>query len=66
MCGMRFWIGILILLLAGTTQAANGDAALARQQITNGRRTPGPKLANGRPRINLNPRLPDFVRKQLK
>ncbi len=29
MCGMRFWIGILILLLAGTTQAASGDAALA-------------------------------------
>ena len=29
MCGMRFWIGILILLLAGTTQAASGDAVLA-------------------------------------
>ena len=29
MCGMRFWIGILILLLAGTTHAASGGAALA-------------------------------------
>jgi len=29
MCGMRFWIGILILLLAGTTQASSGDAVLA-------------------------------------
>jgi arylsulfatase A-like enzyme len=40
--------------------------ALLRRQIADGRSTPGPKLANGRPRINLNPRLPDFVRKQLK
>ena len=40
--------------------------ALLRRQIANGRSTPGPKLANGRPRINLNPRLPEFVRKQLK
>ena len=29
MCGVWYWIGILALLLAGTTQAASGDAALA-------------------------------------
>ena len=29
MCGVWFWIGILTFLLAGTTQAASGDAALA-------------------------------------
>jgi hypothetical protein len=40
--------------------------ALLRQQITNGRSTPGPKLANGRPRMNINQRLPDFARKLLK
>ena len=40
--------------------------ALLRRQIANGRSTPGPKLANGRPRININPRVPNFVRKQLK
>jgi arylsulfatase A-like enzyme len=40
--------------------------ALLRQQITNGRSTPGPKIANGRPRMNINQRLPDFVRKLLK
>jgi hypothetical protein len=40
--------------------------ALLRQQITNGRSTPGPKLANGRPRININQRVPEFVRKHLK
>jgi arylsulfatase A-like enzyme len=40
--------------------------ALLRQQITNGRSTPGPKLANGRPRININQRVPEFMRKQLK
>jgi len=40
--------------------------ALLRQQITNGRSTPGPKLANERPRININQRVPEFVRKQLK
>ena len=40
--------------------------ALLRQQIINGRSTPGPKLTNGRPRININQRVPEFVRKQLK
>ena len=40
--------------------------ALLRQQITNGRSTPGPKLANGQPRINISQRVPEFVRKQLK
>ena len=29
MHGMQFWVGILILLLTGTAQAASGDAALA-------------------------------------
>ncbi len=29
MCWVWFWIGILTLLLAGTTQAGSGDAALA-------------------------------------
>ena len=40
--------------------------ALLRQQITNGRSTPGPKLVTERPRININQRVPEFVRKQLK
>ena len=40
--------------------------ALLRRQIANGRSTPGPKLVNGRPRININQRVPEFVRKQLK
>ena len=40
--------------------------ALLRHQIAVGRSTPGPKLANGRPRININQRVPEFVRKQLK
>jgi len=39
--------------------------ALLRQQIENGRSTPGPKLTNGRTAININQRIPDFVRKQL-
>ena len=39
---------------------------LLRQQISAGRSTPGPKLTNDRPRININQRVPDFVRKQLK
>jgi hypothetical protein len=40
--------------------------SLLRQQIAAGRSTPGPKLANGRPRININQRVPEFVRKHLK
>ena len=39
---------------------------LLRQQISAGRSTLGPKLTNDRPRININQRVPDFVRKQLK
>lgn len=40
--------------------------ALLRRQINNGRSTPGPRLANDRAGININQRVPDFVRKQLK
>ena len=39
---------------------------LLRQQITAGRSTPGPRLTNDREGININQRVPDFVRKQLK
>jgi arylsulfatase A-like enzyme len=38
---------------------------LLRQQIEDGRSTPGPKLANGRSRINIHQRIPNFVRQQL-
>jgi len=40
--------------------------ALLRQQINNGRSTPGLKLVNGQKSININQRVPEFVRKQLK
>jgi arylsulfatase A-like enzyme len=40
--------------------------ALLRQQIHAGRSTPGPRLDNDRPAINVNQRLPDFVRRQLR
>ncbi len=39
---------------------------LLREQITAGRSTPGPPLTNHRAGININQRVPDFVRKQLK
>ncbi len=39
--------------------------ALLRQQIRDGRSTPGPQLKNGRD-VNINPRLPGSVRKQLR
>ena len=35
--------------------------ALLRQQIDDGRSTPGPKLANSRDVIQLFPRVPKFV-----
>ncbi|NQT87647.1 arylsulfatase, partial [bacterium] len=40
--------------------------ALLRKQVHEGRSTPGPKLANDRKAVNVNQRLPDFVRKQLR
>ena len=40
--------------------------ALLRQQVSSGRSTPGPDINNERSRININQRLPDFVRKLLK
>ncbi len=39
---------------------------LLRRQIQDGRSTPGPKLENGRKNININQRVPDSVRKQLR
>lgn len=38
---------------------------LLRQQIQKGRSTPGPKLENGRGNININQRIPEFVRQHL-
>lgn len=40
--------------------------ALLRDQIRDGRSTPGLSLKNDRDRVNINQRLPEFVRKQLK
>ena len=40
--------------------------ALLRQQISSGRSTPGPDINNERPHMNINQRVPDFVRKLLK
>ena len=40
--------------------------ALLRQQVSSGRSTPVPDINNGRSRMNINQRLPDFVRKLLK
>jgi arylsulfatase A len=40
--------------------------ALLRKQIHNGRSTPGPPLKNDVASVNVNQRLPEFVRKQLK
>ena len=39
---------------------------LLRQQIEAGRSTPGPRLQNDRPNVNIHPRIPEFVRQQLK
>ncbi len=39
---------------------------LLRNQIEDGRSTPGPKLTHGRKNVVLHQRLPDFVRRQLK
>jgi len=44
----------------------NKMVALLRQQIQDGRSTPGSKLDNGRKNININQRVPDFVRNELK
>jgi hypothetical protein len=39
---------------------------LLRRRIEDGRSTPGAKLANDRGGVNINQRLPDFVRQELK
>lgn len=39
--------------------------ALLRKRIQDGRSNPGPKLTNDRPRVDVNQRIPDFVRRQL-
>ncbi len=39
---------------------------LLRQQINNGRSTPGPKLTNDRKEISIHQNVPKFVRKRLK
>ncbi len=53
-------------LAAKHSQRVTKMVALLRRQIQAGRSTPGPKLDNDRKNVNINPRLPNFVRKQLK
>ena len=53
-------------LAAREPQRVDQMVALLRQQVSSGRSTPGPDINNERSRININQRLPDFVRKLLK
>ena len=53
-------------LAAREPQRVDQMVALLRQQVSSGRSTPGPDINNERSRININQRLPNFVRKLLK
>ena len=48
------------------TKRVDQMVALLRKQIQDGRSTPGPRLDNDRKAIDINQRLPEFVRKQLR
>ena len=43
-----------------------GMIALLREQIHQGRSTPGSRLDNGRESISIHQRVPDYVRSQLR
>ena len=53
-------------LAAQESKRVDQMVALLRQQVSSGRSTPGPGINPERSRININQRLPDFVRKLLK
>jgi arylsulfatase A len=53
-------------LAADHPQRVAAMVALLRKQIQDGRSTTGPALTNDRDGININQRLPEFVRRQLK
>ena len=53
-------------LAAEHPQRVADMVALLRKQVRDGRSTPGPPLKNDRDEVNINQRLPEFVRKALK
>ena len=52
-------------IAADHPERVDSMVALLRKQIQDGRSTTGPALNNDRDGININQRLPEFVRRQL-